>query len=143
MIVTDASRIRPWLEERAGVKLHPENQYLAVEVCGKIATAVGFSNFRHDDIELTVATEGKGLRSARSALALVHAVFSYVFDQSNCRRCTARIRADNEKSIKLAARLGFKVEGRLRQGFGDADALVFGLLRDDFYGLCRQPPSST
>jgi len=54
----------------------------------------------------------------------------------------ARIRADNEKSIKLAARIGFKEEGRLRQGFGDVDALVFGLLRDDFYGLCRQPPES-
>lgn len=103
-------------------------------------TAVGFSNYRPDsDIELTVATEGKGLKSA---MELIRAVFAYVFDQSNCRRCTVRISERNEKSIKLATRLGFKVEGRLRQGFGDADALVFGLLRDDFYGLCRQPPES-
>lgn len=140
MITTDATVIAPWLETRAGVKLHPETQYIAHQISGKIATAVGFSNYRPDsDIELTVATEGKGLKSA---MELIRAVFAYVFDQSNCRRCTVRISERNEKSIKLATRLGFKVEGRLRQGFGDADALVFGLLRDDFYGLCRQPPES-
>lgn len=140
MITYDAARIRPWLEERTNTKLHPENTFMATEIGGKLATAVAFSNYRPDtDIEITVATEGKGLKSA---MELIRAVFVYVFEQSNCRRCTARIRADNEKSIKLAARLGFKVEGRLRQGFGDADALVFGLLRDDFYGLCRRTPES-
>jgi len=140
VITYDADRIRPWLEERVGLKLHPEATFMATAACGKLQTAVAFSNYRPDtDIELTVATEGKGLKSA---MALIRAVFVYVFEQSNCRRCTARIRADNEKSIKLAARIGFKEEGRLRQGFGDVDALVFGLLRDDFYGLCRQPPES-
>lgn len=141
MISTDASTIRPWLEERAGIKLHPETQYIAHQIGDRIRTAVGFSNYRPDsDIELTVATEGKGLKSA---MELIRAVFLYVFDQSNCRRCTVRISERNQKSIKLATRIGFKQEGRLRQGFDDADALIFGLLRDDFYGLCRQPPSST
>lgn len=141
MISTDASTIRPWLEDRAGIKLHPENQYLGHVVGGKLATAVGFSNYRPDsDIELTVATEGKGLKSA---MELIRAVFVYVFEQSNCRRCTVRISERNQKSIKLATRIGFKQEGRLRQGFGDADALIFGLLRDDFYGLCRQPSQRT
>lgn len=140
MITTDATRIRPWLEDRIGLKLHPENQYLAHQIGDRIRTAVGFSHYRHDDIELTVATEGKGLKSA---MELIRAVFVYVFEQSNCRRCTVRIRPDNVKSIKLAARIGFKQEGRLRQGFGDADALIFGLLRDDFYGLCRQPSQRT
>lgn len=140
MITYDAVRIRLWLEERTSVKLHPENTFMATDVCGKLQTAVAFSNYRPDtDIEITVATEGKGLKGAAS---LIRQVFIYVFEQSNCRRCTARIRADNEKSIKLVTRLGFKVEGRLRQGFGDADALVFGLLRDDFYGLCRRTPLS-
>ena len=140
MITYDADRIRPWLEERVGLKLHPEATFIAHQIGAKLVAAVGFSNYRPDnDIELTIASEGKGLKSA---MGFIRDVFLYVFEQSNCRRCTARIRADNEKSIKLATRLGFKVEGRLRQGFGDADALVFGLLRDDFYGLCRQPPES-
>lgn len=140
MIVYDAALIRPWLEERTSVKLHPENTFIGHQIGDKLATAAAFSNYRPDtDIEITVATEGKGLKSA---MGLIREVFVYVFEQSNCRRCTARIRADNEKSIKLVTRLGFKVEGRLRQGFGDTDALVFGLLRDDFYGLCRRTPES-
>ncbi len=141
MITNDATAIAPWLEQRVGLKLHPETVFLAHQIGDRITTAVGFSHYITDtDIELTVATTGKGLKPL---MGLVRAVFLYVFDQSNCRRCTVRIKDGNEKSIKIARKLGFMAEGRLRQGFGDADALVFGLLRDDFYGQCRQPPECT
>lgn len=128
MIVYDTTRLRAWLETRLDLKLHPETVFMGAEACGKLATVAAFSHYVPDiDIEISIAHDSKGIASRE----LVREIFRYVFDQSNCLRCTARIAEDNQQSIKLAERLGFKAEGRLRRGFGNRDALLFGLLRDD------------
>lgn len=127
-LTLDADACRAWYEARVGLKTHPETVFIGCGNSGKLATVVAFSHYRPDtDIELGIAHDGKGLGSRE----LIRAVFSYVFGQSNCLRCTARIRDDNVKSIKLVERLGFSQEGRLRRGFGDRDALIYGLLRDN------------
>lgn len=139
MITLDESRCRAWLEERLSIKLHPETVFIGQENGGELVAVAAFSHYVPDtDIEVSVASESKG-----GVRELMRAFYTYVFEQSNCVRCTARIPADNAKSIKLASRLGFKAEGLLRRGFGDRDALLFGLTRDDLHGLSRQPPEST
>lgn len=136
MIVYDAARCREWLESRLDLKLHPETTFMGAERCGNLATVVAFSHYVPDtDIELSVAHDNQGIASRE----LMREVLRYVFAQSNCLRCTARIAEDNQKSIKLAERLGFKAEGRLRRGFGNRDALLFGLLRDDIWPAPAHP----
>ena len=125
MIVCDA-RFRPWLEERIGVVLPSDAQFVGRVVGERIAAAIGVSHWTGPDVELSVAASpGSGSRG------LLRTVFAYVFGQLGCVRCTARIRASNQDSIALAERLGFRREGVLRKGYGDEDAIIFGLLREE------------
>jgi hypothetical protein len=139
MISFDADQLRPWLEQRIGLKTHPETAFIGCEIGGKVKAVLAFSHYIPDtDVDVSLASEANG-----GAKVLIWPFLNYVFGQLNCKRCTARIPVDNAKSIKLATRLGFEMEGRLRHGFGDRDALVFGLLRENIHGLRRQPPVST
>lgn len=61
----------------------------------------------------------------------LRALLSHPFKTCGCERLTAHTAADNKKMIKLFKGLGFVQEGRLRKGFPHADALIFGMLRDD------------
>lgn len=65
---------------------------------------------------------------ARGALRVL---WRYVFRQLGCRRLTAVIRADHPRMTKILPRLGFRLEGVLRQYFDACDAMVFGLLKDE------------
>jgi RimJ/RimL family protein N-acetyltransferase len=73
--------------------------------------------------------EGLGVR----ALALV---VDIGFRQLRLNRITSYIRADNEGSRKISRRIGFQVEGCLRQAWftngRHADMLVVGLLKDEW-----------
>ncbi len=137
MIVSD-SRFRPWLESRIGVELPRDAQFIGCIRDGKAIVAVGFSHYTGHDIELSVAGErGSGSRT------FLNAVFDYVFKQARCVRCTVRVRASNARANKLAHRLGFQQEGVLRLGYGDEDAVIFGLTRNDYEQRRRQATSGT
>jgi RimJ/RimL family protein N-acetyltransferase len=70
-----------------------------------------------------------------------YAVAFYPFIQLACRRVTAFIAVDNAKSLSLAQRLGFRVEGIAKSWFPASDAYILGLTREeckwlkDFHGL--------
>lgn len=54
----------------------------------------------------------------------------YPFIELNLNRITANIDSSNEKSIKLCKKLGFALEGVIREGSLDyRDLLVFGMLK--------------
>lgn len=138
-MIVYGEQLRPWLESRIGLKTHPETTFLGLEIGGKVTAALAFSHYvPNTDVDVSLATEAKG-----GTKQLIFAFLHYVFEQLNCVRCTVRIPVDNAKSIRLATRLGFQQEGILRHGFGDRDALIFGLLRENIHGLSRQPPIST
>lgn len=77
------------------------------------------------DIEVTVA--GRGCWS----IAVMRSVARWLFGKYS--RVTARTKPDNAAALKALKTLGFTLEGRVRGFYGDADALLFGLLR----GECR------
>jgi RimJ/RimL family protein N-acetyltransferase len=134
MITWDTDACRTWLEDRIQFKTHPETVFMGWENGGKLETVIGFSHYVRDtDIEVSVASEANhgGVRG------LIAAFLQYVFEQANCRRCTVRVRPSNTAAVALATRMGFQQEGCLRHGFGDEDALVFGLLREQI--SWRQP----
>jgi len=69
--------------------------------------------------------------------AVLRQLFRYPFVQKRYARLTAYTGADNERTARLLAGVGFQLEGRLRKSLdGTTDLLVFGLLRED----CRFLP---
>ena len=57
-------------------------------------------------------------------------IMRYPINQLGCERCTARTAAANAPARRFLERLGFQLEGRLRQGYdGVDDMLVYGVLK--------------
>lgn len=64
--------------------------------------------------------------------AKIRAVLDYPFGQLKCRRITAEIDLSNDRAVRQAQKLGFKLEGRKRRAAaGGREMGVFGLLPDE------------
>lgn len=61
----------------------------------------------------------------------IRAMLAYPFRQLGCERLTTIIAASNARSIRFNEGLGFKLEGVMRRGCGDEDAMIYGLLREE------------
>ena len=109
-MITWGEAFRPWIEAELGISLDKDAQFIAdVAANGQIRSVVAFSHWTGHDMDVSVA----GREGSRGML---ESFFQYVFVQHRCCRVTARIRASNLKSQRLAKRLGFQREGVLRQG---------------------------
>ena len=57
--------------------------------------------------------------------------FHYPFEQLKVQRVTALTSSSNLNTQKMLERLGYKKEGVIRKAYGDDDALIYGLLREE------------
>ncbi len=93
-----------------------------------IYSAIVFQHWSGADIELTVAGDDLPRSLLREA-------GRYAFDVLKCARVTFRTPPDNTAAIIAMGRLGGRLEGTQRRFYGDRDALVFGILKEDYiYG---------
>jgi hypothetical protein len=123
-VIVYGEELRPWLEKSLGEKVPHETEFLGFVLGGEPYAVVGFHSYYGDDVELCAS-------AVCGTPAFLLAVFDYVFVQLKCRRCTAKVRADNKRSLKLVKRLGFKQEGIMRKARNGCDVIVFGLLKEE------------
>ena len=104
-------------------------------------TLVGFAGLFDIDYDfksaevgywLDVASEGRGL-----ATRAAHALLRYAFDELALHRVSLKCAATNTGSLRVAERLGFRLEGRLlkadRVGDEWVDFLIYGLLEEEWH----------
>lgn len=128
-----------WAEARLGQKFDRRSVtwLTSLSQSGNILGVVVFSRFTTGNCEITVVSASPAFLSK----GLIRASVVYTFVQMNMRRVTAFIAVSNEKSLSLAQRLGFRIEGTVRSWFPTGDAYILGLLREecvwykDFHGL--------
>jgi hypothetical protein len=83
---------------------------------------------RAKNIEGAIASSSPYWASRR----VLRFAFEIPFKALGCRRVTARCNASNTKSRRLLERLGFQLEGLLRQAAHDGgDVLIYGLLKEE------------
>lgn len=123
MIVTD-DRVMRFVSERIGRPIVPPYTCMGTEIGGEIVNGVVFNDFTGADIHATVA----GKRWSRGFLGEIG---HYIFGQLGCLRIT--VTTEQPIVVQLAERLGGKVEGLLRNQFGQGrDGFIVGILRDDW-----------
>jgi RimJ/RimL family protein N-acetyltransferase len=123
LIVTD-ERVARFISDRMGVSFCPPYVAIGIERGEDIIGAALFNHFEAADIHVSIAGEGW-------TRGFIRAVGVYVYDQLRCERMTA-ITGD-PKVIEYAERLGGKVEGVMRNHFGNGkDATIVGILRDEW-----------
>ena len=104
---------------------------------GQLIGKCGFNEWRkvhrRGDISYIVAREmwGKGL--VREALS---AIIDYGFHRMNLHSIEAGVTPGNSTSVRILEKLGFSLEGRLRESFlvedQFVDSLIYSLLRIDW-----------
>lgn len=72
---------------------------------------------KNHDCLLEMAFNKTGLFSAELFKKIGRVVGDYMFNHANLIRCTAEIRASNQKSLRLAKAWGFVLEGVKKHGF--------------------------
>jgi hypothetical protein len=116
-----------YMTEKIGMALLP-NTYQAMMIVNDQQDFVGgvvISNFRETDCEISCAAE----TGAAWRPSVMRAVFTYVFNQLGCVRCTSITTKRNKRARDFLEGLGFVLEGNLRLGYdGRQDALIYGLL---------------
>ncbi|MBP2442842.1 GNAT family N-acetyltransferase [Rhizobium leguminosarum] len=133
MIVSEPREdIAAWVGQKIGVSFHPPYTALAHVDRGRVIAGYVFNVWTEHDVEVSLAAD-------RLSLTLMRAAFGYVVNQLGCRRATFRTRADNISAQRALDRLGARLEGRQTAYFGDCDALLYGIMKEDFpYGLYTQ-----
>jgi RimJ/RimL family protein N-acetyltransferase len=62
----------------------------------------------------------------------LRAIFSYPFLQLRCIRVTGIVTKSNRRARDMNERLGFKLEGKIEDGFGTGrDGIIYGMRRQD------------
>jgi RimJ/RimL family protein N-acetyltransferase len=106
--------------------------FVAIGVENRDGVLVGahiLANYSDHDIELNIFGRAAVCRSAWDAMG------DYVFNTLGCSRITIKQKPGERAERKFALRLGFVEEGRMRNYYGDVDAIILGLLKKDFrYG---------
>jgi len=117
-----------WVGDRLGIDDFGACKTMGFIDHGVLVAGVVFNNYRHPNIEASIATStprwcNRGILSA---------IFHYPFIQAGCTRVTATTEATNQPARAFLCRLGFQQEGVIRQALpGGADAVIYGLLRDE------------
>ena len=118
---------RHWLYQRLEVEfLGYDVQTIGIVRNDQIAAVIGYYNFTKRNCFIAVA--GDGFWLTRS---VIRVAFRYPFVQMNHERVTALCNERNAKSIKLMTGLGFSNEGQFRNYYHNADALAFGMLKNE------------
>lgn len=124
-------KVGEYMTEQTGATFAPGSYQAMMIVDDKMDFVGGviFSNFRGTDCEVSCAAEPN---MAVWRPHIMRAVFSYVFDQLGCVRCTSVTTKRNKRARDFLEGLGFVLEGNIRLGYdGRRDALIYGLLASE------------
>lgn len=126
-------RIMDWVAARiAGVPMHyrwTEARAIGLVEGGRILAGLVVHNYvaAAGNCELSFAADGAKWATRPS----IRALLAYPFEQLALNRVTTMIAARNIRALRLNEKLGFVREGLMRQGAGNDDLVILGLLREE------------
>lgn len=129
----DQSQLRlDWVAERIGPGVifnPPAKVVLSVDdETHEFLGGVVYNHFTPTNCEVHVVAANPRFATRRT----IPGFFAYPFVQLGLRRITGIVRTDNHRSIEGARRLGFRVEGLLRDWYAkDQHGILLGMTREE------------
>jgi len=115
--------------------VHPDlrdDQVDEANLMNQLAAGAMFFNYRNGEDGSEVYASVFAEWAATGHPEVIRKVLEYPFGRWNVRRITAEIDEGNERSIRQAEKLGFKLEGlKRRAGRNGGDIAIYGLLPDE------------
>lgn len=131
-----------WVQKHLGGGV-VSGPYTAVGILGSdgnLTCGALWFNRREGDVELAIYADDM----RPSMPAVYRRMLAHPFEVLGASRVTAEIDATNERCIRLAMGLGFRLEGRKRRATSaGGDSLIFGLLPEDCPFLRKRADEST
>jgi RimJ/RimL family protein N-acetyltransferase len=119
-----ASRIKMTPEALVGAM--PFELLASVSDDGRLMGAVLYTNYRSGSIEMTQAGVPGWL-----TLGSLRTLFGYPFLQLGCRRVGGLVHRKNRLARDINERLGFRMEGVLKDAFPNGDGILYGMTRSE------------
>ena len=136
---TSVDQAHRLIEGLAKVRLAGAGVNWAITLRGdeRLVGKCGYNEWRKEhrrgDISYIVAREQRGKGVVSEALG---AMLEYGFGHMNLHSVEAGVTPGNDASTRMLQRLGFRLEGHLRENFltdrGFVDSLIYSLLRSDW-----------
>lgn len=116
-----------WAQDRLGLEFRSDAESIGLEdEDGTIRASVVFDNFSLCDVNMHVVSDGSRAWLNREYIVRC---FAYPFLQCDFRRVTGLVPANNERALEFDLRLGFEIEGRLKDALPDQDIILLGMTR--------------
>lgn len=123
MLTNDKELVREWVESKdAGDFSGGCFAALGVLDNDKLVAGVVYDHYTETCVTATIAVEKKVLPRQ-----LVRAMFRYPFEQLGVSKIIVYINDANKASVKLATKLGFAIEGKIKDVYPDGSMLIMGL----------------
>ena len=121
LVLDQPQRVADWVGEHCGCPAPTVDSAIGyVDASGTLQAGVYFDGMLPNTVFAHIA-------SARTALprSLLVAVCAFAFRQLGVARITFMVDAANDAVVRLACRLGARVEARLSLAYGATDAIMF------------------
>lgn len=128
LIYTRKAELLDWAARVIGCPFEASSHAIGFETDGRLRAVSVFDHFSDGDCAVHVASDGSRHWLARHFLM---ATFAYPFLDRQQPRATSLIPASNKASLSFCQKIGFSVEGKMRQAAGTDDLIVLGMLRDE------------
>ncbi len=92
---------------------------------GTLIGAAIWADYEQQNIELSCVGAGAFRAGACRELA------RFAYDELGVERISLTVRADDEYTLKVAMKYGWRIEGRKRRYYADCDAIILGMLRSE------------
>ncbi len=119
--------VSQWVANQLGITRFVEYSAIGVISNNTILAGIVFYNYRHPNIEASIASINPRWCSRK----ILKLVFDYPFNQLGCTRVTVHVDSNNKIVQKFDERLGFVHEGTMRKAHGDTDAEIYGMLKSE------------
>jgi RimJ/RimL family protein N-acetyltransferase len=127
MLTTDYAAVSEWLAELTGCAIPDKGSAIGKlnADCDEIVAGVMYENYTGASVTATIAVTGG--KASKDFLA---AIFDYPFEQLGVKKIFAFVSDKNERSKSVVQRAGFVEEGRIKDYYDGADAIVFACYRE-------------
>jgi len=91
---------------------------------------VVFDRWTDYTCEVSIASDETGRWAGKD---FIRTIYSYVFEHAKKLRMNMAVSVQNTNAINMHEKLGHKVDGRLRDGFGEGhDGILYGFTKQDY-----------
>lgn len=126
MLCLDASRVGPWVCERAGgTWIAGRGTAIGLLKDDALCAGVLYEDWNGANVVCHIAAEG-----AWANRSFLWTIFDYPFGQLGVRRITAPVASVNHVSRKFVEHLGFELEATLSAAHPEGDILLYRITPD-------------